>query len=289
MTTLPTDKPKMPETNVRSATMPTAASSLSMSVGEFDFTALNLSEEWKRWKQRFEIFELASNFHKEDEKRRVAMLLHSMGESGIRIYNSFNLSSTEQYKYETVLQKFAGHFDAKCPITLTRHKFFTCKQKSDQSVSDFATELQNLSLPCKFGNLRLELVCDLFIAGLLDKKFQFMLLKEEAIDITKAVNMCKMAELSKVSTYNMVSGVGCLCAFCSILFYCSVSCSTVFLNPVLLWKMERFHMCVHVHILVPGLIKERETKEDPTVQIQMLLRVQVRQKTVTIVDSHIKV
>lgn len=195
----------MPETDVRSATMPTAASSLSMSVGEFDFTALNLSEEWKRWKQRFEIFELASNFHKEDEKRRVAMLLHSMGESGIRIYNSFNLSSTEQYKYETVLQKFAGHFDAKCPITLTRHKFFTCKQKSDQSVSDFATELQNLSLPCKFGNLRLELVCDLFIAGLLDKKFQFMLLKEEAIDITKAVNMCKMAELSKEHVNNMHS------------------------------------------------------------------------------------
>lgn len=79
---------------------------------------------------------------------------------------------------------------------------FTCKQE-DSTVQDFATQLYNLSLQCNFGTLCLELVKDLFIAGLAEKRLQFMLLKEKKMDIDKAVNMCKMAELSQKHVENM--------------------------------------------------------------------------------------
>ncbi|KAL1447946.1 hypothetical protein WDU94_005559 [Cyamophila willieti] len=174
-----------------------SASSFTVSnVEPFNFSASNLAEEWKLWKKKFDMFEMASNLESLSSQRRVAMLLHSMGGSAIEIYNSFNLKTADQYKIETVVNKLNEHFQSKAPITLIRHKFFTCKQVEGQSIMEYVTELQNLSLSCKFENLRLELVRDIFIAGLLNNKLKIMLLKEQNLDIDKAVNMCRAVEAS---------------------------------------------------------------------------------------------
>lgn len=178
------------------STSATQASSLQVSgISSFNFNALNLAEEWKIWLRKYEFFELAANFQNESSQRRVAMLLHSMAGNGIEIYNSFNMDSAEQYDYKKVVTAFEKHFDSKCSITLIRHKFFTCTQK-EQTIMEYVTELQNLSQVCKFNDLRSELVRDIFIAGLTNKKLQVMLLKESNLDIDKAVNMCRAVETS---------------------------------------------------------------------------------------------
>lgn len=46
----------------------------------------NLSEGWRRWSQRFDLYLSASGKVKENEKTQVAILLHLMGEEGIEIY-----------------------------------------------------------------------------------------------------------------------------------------------------------------------------------------------------------
>lgn len=183
------------KTEIGTNNKPTGSLNLN-NVAEFNFGHSNLSEEWKRWSKKFELFELASGSDSQEDKRRVALLLHSMGEAGIEIYNSFNLSQADEYKFEVVKNKFREHFDSKCPITLIRYNFFTCKQKDGQSILEFSTELQNLSLNCKFDNLRKELVRDIFIAGLQKQNLKLMLLKESNIDIDKAVSMCIAAETS---------------------------------------------------------------------------------------------
>ncbi|KAI5753792.1 hypothetical protein M8J77_003413 [Diaphorina citri] len=183
----------------RKTSLPAGSNASMMNVAgvsPLNFSAVNLAEEWKLWLKKYQMFEIASNFDKETDQRRVAMLMHSMGGCGMEIFNSFNMNDSEQYVYNTVVTKFTEHFDAKCPITLVRHKFFTCKQQEGQSLMEYVTELQNLSLSCKFQNLRAELVRDIFIAGLSNKKLQMMLLKEQKLDIDKAVNMCRAVETS---------------------------------------------------------------------------------------------
>ncbi|XP_008484608.1 uncharacterized protein K02A2.6-like [Diaphorina citri] len=183
----------------RKTSLPAGSNASMMNVAgvsPLNFSAVNLAEEWKLWLKKYQMFEIASNFDKETDQRRVAMLMHSMGGCGMEIFNSFNMNDSEQYVYNTVVTKFTEHFDAKCPITLVRHKFFTCKQQEGQSIMEYVTELQNLSLSCKFQNLRAELVRDIFIAGLSNKKLQMMLLKEQKLDIDKAVNMCRAVETS---------------------------------------------------------------------------------------------
>ena len=49
----------------------------------------NLSENWRRWAQRFNLYLTASGKVKEDEKMQVAILLHLLGEEGAEIFNNF--------------------------------------------------------------------------------------------------------------------------------------------------------------------------------------------------------
>lgn len=74
-----------------------ASCSLYLSPLSFNFSSLNLSEEWRKWRKKFENFELSTNFDKEISKRRVAMILHSLGDQGLDIYSSFNLEEAEEY------------------------------------------------------------------------------------------------------------------------------------------------------------------------------------------------
>ncbi|XP_054269011.1 uncharacterized protein LOC128990591 isoform X3 [Macrosteles quadrilineatus] len=62
----------------------------------------NLAENWKHWYQKFEIYLLASNLNSENDNRKVALLLHNLGDKCIDIFNSFNLSSEDAKKYDVV-------------------------------------------------------------------------------------------------------------------------------------------------------------------------------------------
>lgn len=58
----------------------------------------NITENWKRWKQRFSIHLLARGKDDKDVKEQVkiAILLDSIGDDGIEVYNSFAFSETEE-------------------------------------------------------------------------------------------------------------------------------------------------------------------------------------------------
>ena len=46
----------------------------------------NLSENWRKWKQRFEL----NGLNEKDEKVQAATLLHVVGEEALEIYNTFS-------------------------------------------------------------------------------------------------------------------------------------------------------------------------------------------------------
>ena len=63
---------------------------------------------WNSWKQKFEIFLLASGKNEAKEEVKIALLLHYMGEKGIEICNSFNLPEADK-KIGKVLERFDSH------------------------------------------------------------------------------------------------------------------------------------------------------------------------------------
>ena len=50
----------------------------------------NLSKNWRKWKQRFELYSAASGLKDKDKGVQSATLLHVVGEEALEIYNTFS-------------------------------------------------------------------------------------------------------------------------------------------------------------------------------------------------------
>uniref|UniRef100_A0A2A4K615 RNA-directed DNA polymerase n=1 Tax=Heliothis virescens TaxID=7102 RepID=A0A2A4K615_HELVI len=125
----------------------------------------NNAEAWKRWWQQVELYLLATGLEKAPEKRKVAILLHHIGEKGLQIYNTFNLT-IEKTTLAEVKSKFDNFFEPRRNITMCRHMFFTRRQQKSESIEGFLADLENKSQDCEFGTLRESLIRDIFIANL---------------------------------------------------------------------------------------------------------------------------
>ena len=82
----------------------------------------NLSE-WKKWWQSLEIYFLATNLCNASESRKIAVMLHSIGEKGLQIFNSFNLNINAT-TLKIVKQKFDLYFEPTKNITMYRYVFY---------------------------------------------------------------------------------------------------------------------------------------------------------------------
>ena len=146
---------------------PTSSGQMAMlpcNLGNFNFSG-NLAENWKQWYQKFKIYLVASNLDNESDSRKIALLLHNLGDKCIEIYNSFNLTADENKQYEVVVDKFQRHFSPKKNLTVLRHKFLNRKQASAETIDNFYTDLVNLSLACELKDVRESLLCDVLVSG----------------------------------------------------------------------------------------------------------------------------
>ena len=70
-----------------------------------NLTGSNIAENWRRWKQRFELFSLASGLSEIDEKVQVATLLHIASAEALEVYNTFSWENDEHKKKVEKLKK----------------------------------------------------------------------------------------------------------------------------------------------------------------------------------------
>jgi len=83
----------------------------------------NISKNWRKFKQSFEIFlKASSNTNKTDEVK-VAILLNIVGEDGVELYNTFNLQETEGNNLAKVLQGFEEYCIPKKNVVYETFKF----------------------------------------------------------------------------------------------------------------------------------------------------------------------
>lgn len=156
----------------------------------------NLAENWAKFKQRFMLYLEASEKINKPDKLKVALLLGTMGEECIEIYNSFKLSEEDANKFSIVLNYFDQYFQPKQNTVIARYKFFNCKQKEGESVDSFVTNLKNLSKDCAFETQEDSLIRDLLIIGVRDSAMKEKLLMEMELTLEKAIEYCRAKEAS---------------------------------------------------------------------------------------------
>lgn len=73
---------------------------------EFRFTG-DLANNWRLWRQKFDLYLLASGKTKKEDDVKIAILLNLLGDEALQIYNTFEYGEGEDCnKLDTILKKF---------------------------------------------------------------------------------------------------------------------------------------------------------------------------------------
>ena len=168
--------------------------------------ALNLNgdiaENWRRWKQRRNLFVIASGAHKKSENIQCATFLHMIGEDALNIYDTFTFTDNEGNKIEILIDKFEEHFSPQKNITYQRYLFNTCSQNG-RPFDDFLIDLRNKARTCEFENLQDSLIRDRIVCGIDDKNIRERLLRDNNLTLDRATAIVKASETSKSQVHEL--------------------------------------------------------------------------------------
>ncbi|XP_044756800.1 uncharacterized protein K02A2.6-like [Coccinella septempunctata] len=139
----------------------------------------------------------ATKAEMESEEYKAAVLLNCIGDKALKIYNTFEFQeSKENQNFASIVKKFESHFLPTINVTYERYLFFTREMKENESVDEYVTQLKHLSLNCEFNNLNDSLIKDRLVLGIKDKNVKDRLLRTKNLDLIKAVEICKSAEVT---------------------------------------------------------------------------------------------
>ncbi|XP_063384736.1 uncharacterized protein LOC134670847 [Cydia fagiglandana] len=157
----------------------------------------NLSENWKTFEQNLKIYLVASGLDKSDDTRKVAILLNVIGEDGIKIYNNFALTTTEDVKFEDVMKKFKDYCEPKKNVLQSRFLFYTRKQEESEPFDSFLTDVKRLVKSCKFGAEEDDAVRDRLVLGTNDLHTQKKIVIEGDAELDMVITKLRLAELGR--------------------------------------------------------------------------------------------
>lgn len=111
----------------------------------------NIAENWRKFRQRFELYLEATESEKErSQKQKAALLLHVAGPEAIEVFDTFGCTTTEKESYDTLLQKFESYCQPRTNETFERYLFRKRVQADGEPFESFLRDLQLKAQSCKF-------------------------------------------------------------------------------------------------------------------------------------------
>lgn len=170
----------------------------------FESTGLNVSsgclrETWQKWKGGFQIYFDACELSKKSEEIQKNILLHVIGEQCRDVLDQKPKCAT----LKDILKELDCYFNGKRNITVERHKFFTRSQKEGESIEQYVLELKKIAITCEFGSLCDDLIKDRLVCGVASTAIRERLLREESLNLKKAMDICVAAIASKMYSDNL--------------------------------------------------------------------------------------
>ena len=114
----------------------------------------SLSQRWKAWKPRFEIYLIAVNVQNNAQKR--ALLLYQVGQATQEIFDTLPETGDDD-DYKTAMEKLDEYFSPKKNVDYEIFQFRQAKQNIGETTDQFATRLRKLAAHCEFHDLDQEI------------------------------------------------------------------------------------------------------------------------------------
>ena len=155
------------------------------------------TENWRRFKQQFDIYITASGSEKKGDEVKIAILLNFAGEDDIEVFNTFQFAEGDKNKLDKVLEKFEQYCNPRKNVVFERHQFWQTTQKDSETVDQFVTRLKNKVKSCEYPPPVDDMLRDKFVFSIRDLQVKERLLREEKLTLEKAISMARSSEASK--------------------------------------------------------------------------------------------
>ena len=162
----------------------------------------NISVNWQRWKQRWNLYLKASGASEKTEDIKCALFLHMIGEDSLRIYDTFTISEAEKDKIDPLITKFDGHFTPKKNLTYERYIFNTCFQNG-RPFDIFLIDIKNKAKSCEFDAVHDGLIRDRIVCGIDCNQTREKLLRTTDLTLEKAISFVRACETSKTQVIDL--------------------------------------------------------------------------------------
>ena len=148
-----------------------------------------LAQRWKKWKQEFELYVVASGVSDATLKR--ALLLHMAGPQVRDIFNN-SIPAEEKGEaddYKKAMDAITTYFKPRKNVPMARQSFLAAKPTAGETINNFVSRIQNLAEQCDYGEERNNQVRDLAISFIKDKQLKAKLYREENLTLTKMMDI----------------------------------------------------------------------------------------------------
>ena len=157
----------------------------------------NVAENWRYFKQEFELYLVAAGLDTKPDKQKVALLLHVAKKPAIDVYNTFTFAGAEDTTYASVLHKFDAYCNPKTNETYERYIFYMRNQQQGETVEQFVTDLKLKAKTCAFGDMSDSMIRDRIVLGIASQRVRERLLREDNLNLANAVKICQAAEATQ--------------------------------------------------------------------------------------------
>lgn len=161
---------------------------------------------WKKFKKSFDLYLVATGASKKSEEIKAAMLMHCIGEQAVDVIDTLGLTEDELKAKDTIIAKLDAYFVPKTNESVERHKLNIRVQGSTESFNDFLQNLRNIAASCNFGSMKDDLIKDRIVCGIYNAKVKDRLLREDGLDLDKAIKIFRAAECTENHLKNLYDG-----------------------------------------------------------------------------------
>ncbi|KAJ8403683.1 hypothetical protein AAFF_G00350090 [Aldrovandia affinis] len=165
----------------------------------------NLAENWRKWEQRLNLYFVASGLTDKSEERKIAVMLHCVGEDALEIYNALNVqyADAQAKKMEEVLTAFRQYCAPRKNTVFERHQFWAYKHNEEAGIDKFVTELRLRARDCEFGESEDLMLRDKIVFSIADHKLRERLLSTADLPLHTAIDICRAKEAATMQARAM--------------------------------------------------------------------------------------
>lgn len=162
----------------------------------------NIAENWRTFKQNYEIFYIAGEINKKSEA-----VQNAVGPAAVEVFNSFNLDENKKKVYVEIIKAFDEFCRPKTNELYETFVFHRRSQGVNEPFDQFLMDIKKLIRTCGFGELENRMLRDRIVCGVADKNLQKRLLEADKLDCDRAIDMARAAEVTSFQSMDIRMGV----------------------------------------------------------------------------------